>query len=744
MTPRLRRFHALLACLALAAPLLSPAAARSNDVPTFGTDAMAVLSKAGCNMGVCHGNQNGKGGFKLSLRGEDPAFDFEALTRDLSGRRANPIDPERSLLLLKPTMQVPHEGGRRFAIDSLEYGILQRWIAADMPADSKDSSRLVRLEVTPREQFVVEPESRVTIRAQAEFSDGQRRDVTSLCVFEPDNDVAAISRDGLVEREKFGETTIVVRFLHAQIPVRLAFVPERADYTWSGPEPANAIDEHVFAKLRSLRMNPSPVAGDSVFLRRAYLDLLGLIPPADEAQAFVNDADPEKRARLIDNLLERPEFAGFWALKWSDMLRNEEKTLDFKGVQNFHAWIRRSIATGKPMDEFVRELIAARGSTYTVPAANYYRAMRDPLMRAESTAQLFLGVRLQCARCHNHPFDRWTQDDYYDWANLFARVDYHVLENRRRDDNDKHEFDGEQIVYMARKGNVENPRTGKSAGVRFLGAADDVDKKQDRLEQLAAWTTSPDNDLFVQTQVNRIWHALMGVGIVDPIDDFRATNPPSNPALLDALSREFVDSGFDLRHMIRLIMNSQTYQLASEPNDTNADDERNFSHAQVQRLTAEQLLDSLTLVTGVPAEFAGYPRGMRAGEIPGVKSTPIRFQPSEGDRFLKSFGKPERLQACECERSDDATLSQAMQLTSGPMINQMLTTPENQLAEWLASGRSPGEIIDELFWTALGRAPNDEERAVMTQHLETAEDRRQALEDLTWSILNSNEFLLRR
>lgn len=720
--------------------------AQADQPVSFGVDVMAVLSKAGCNMGVCHGNRNGKGGFKLSLRGDDPRADFEVLTRDQLGRRANPVDPDRSLLLLKPTMQVPHEGGRRFKIDSPEYAVLRRWIAAGMPADRADQPRLRELTVEPAEVYLTAPEDRQQLRVSALFSNCSRRDVAGAATYELSNQIAEVGHDGLVIARGHGEVTVIVRFLDRQAPVRLAFVPARPDFVWHGPAPQNVVDQFVFDKLRQLRLNPSPLAKDNVFVRRAFLDLTGLLPTADEARRFVADARSGKRAELIDALLERPEFADHWALKWSDVLRNEEKTLDRKGVQNFHHWIRSSIANGRPVDEFVRDLIAARGSTYSSPAANYWRAMREPFMRAESTAQVFLGVRLQCAKCHNHPFDRWTQDDYYSWSNLFARVDYRIVANNRRDRNDSHEFDGEQIVFMSRKGEVKDPRTGKPAPPRFLSAdAAPLASQSDRLLALAEWLTRPDNRLFVDSQVNRIWYHLVGQGIVDPIDDFRSTNPPSNPRLLAALGAEFVQHRFDLRHLIRMIMNSHTYQASAFPDATNGDDATGFSHAREQRLSAEALLDAYSRVAEVPLSFTGYPAGMRAGELPGGQAEGGRNATrTAAEQFLKLFGKPARLQSCECERTNDPTLSQAFQLVSGGLINELLTSRDNRLGRMLAAGRSDREIIDELYWAALSRSPTDVETKVATEYLSGSAGRRQRLEDLLWGLLNSNEFLLRR
>ncbi|HUY88685.1 MAG TPA: DUF1549 domain-containing protein [Pirellulales bacterium] len=696
-------------------------------------------------MGVCHGNQNGKGGFKLSLRGQAPQLDWLALSREQFGRRADPLDPDRSLLLLKPTAQVAHQGGRRFRPDAAEYRILRQWIAAGMPADPTIAV-LERLEVTPLEQVVVEPADRVQLRATAVFSDGKRRDVTSLAVYEAGNPNVSIDHDGLVRREAMGETTVLVRYLERQTPVRLAFVPARPDFVWNGPEPLDYIDRHVFNKLRSLRMNPSEPASDTVFLRRAFLDALGILPTAEEAREFVAEERPDKRARLIDALVERPEFADGWALKWSDLLRNEEKVLDQKGVQAFHHWIRRGIADGKPLDRFVRELITARGSTYTNPAANFYRANRDPVTRAEAAAQLFLGVRLQCAKCHNHPFDRWTQGDYYRWAGFFARVQYKIVENRRQDQNDGHEFDGEQIVWMADQGEVKDPRTSETMTPCFLGEPTPaLPADRDRLEELAAWITQPDNPFFAQAQANRIWQHLFGRGIVDPIDDFRSTNPPANAPLLAALADDFAASGFHLKHLVRAIMNSRTYQLSAVPNSTNQDDETNFSHALVRRLSAEQLFDALSQAIGAAPHFEGFPVGMRAGQLPGVQA--VRFRrgtASRDDQFLVLFGKPPRLLTCECERSTETTLGQTFQLVSGPVVNRLLTRGDNRLGQLLASGQSNAATLDELYWRTLSRPPSAEELQGAASYLEKTPDRRAALEDVLWSLLNAKEFLLRQ
>jgi hypothetical protein len=492
-------------------------------------------------------------------------------------------------------------------------------------------------------------------------------------------------------------------------------------------------------------------------------------PKSDIDQSLLTSAATGRkrfaeRARLIDQLLDRPEFADFWALKWADLLRVEAHSLDQKGVQNFHHWIRQSIAENKPLDQFVRELITAQGSTYSRPAANYYRPNRDAAARGRAAAQVFLGTRLQCAECHNHPSNRWTQDDYYDWAALFARVNYKILENKREIGSDEHEWNGEQIVFVGREGAFKNPRTRKDAQPRFLG---DVTPLIDHpslvthhgprvppdsapLEALAAWLTSPTNILFARVQANRVWYQLMGRGLVDPPDDFRATNPASHPALLDALAKDFVKHQFDVRYLIRLIMNSRTYQLASQPNETNQDDEANFSHALVHRLGAEQLLDGQSQVMGVPPKFAGYPVGLRAAQLPGVRpESKGKRRANSWDQFLEIFGKPPRLLTTDTERSCECNMGQAFQMLSGPTFNPSPaglapSGGENRITRLLAAGESNPEIIENLFWTALTRPPTKEELDNLVSGLEAAKDRRAELDDIVWGLLNSKDFMFRK
>ncbi len=725
--------------------------AGESGPPSFRNDVMAVLARSGCSLGTCHGNQNGKGGLKLSLRGQDPEADFITLTRQLASRRVNVLIPGESLLLRKPSMQVPHEGGRRFASDASEYQILRNWIAAGMPADADSAPRLIRLDVAPTTITLHEPKYATMLKATAAFADGSERDVTSLAVLESSDPAVRISADGTVtfsESRSSRQTSVTVRYLNRQTTARIEFVPARPGFVFASPAPNNFIDSLVFAQLQRLQINPSQVCDDTTFLRRVYLDLTGRLPTVPQAREFLESYDADKRSGLIDGLLASPEFVDFQTLRWADLLRVEDKTLDSKGVEVFYRWIRDSIATDKPLNQFAAEIIAARGSTYSEPPANFYRALRTPEERAESTAQVFLGVRLQCAKCHNHPFDHWTQDDYYSWTNFFARVDYKIIENKRRDENDKHEFDGEQIVMMKHEGNVKNPTTGKTVGLRFLGDGENSandDETSDRLQSLSKWLRSSDNRRFAATQANRIWFQLLGKGIVDPIDDFRSTNPPSNPELLDALTQEFVTRDFRVRELMRMILNSQTYQLSSEPNETNVDDETSFSHAIPQRLTAEQTLDAISQILDVPAKFGGYPDGTRAVQLAGVRNGGHRYsRPESGDKFLALFGKPNRLQTCECERTGETTLAQTMEMVSGELITELLRDPENRVADSVQSSESAARFLDNFWWSALSRPPSGAELASMLQHVTQGSDPKSALQDIAWAVLNSNEFLLRR
>jgi hypothetical protein len=726
----------------------------AGEPPSFRNDVMAILSKSGCNQGTCHGNAHGKGGLKLSLRGQDPDADYFTLTRQSAGRRVTSLIPAASLLLQKPAMEIPHEGGRRFTVESPEYQILRDWIASGLPKDDDSAPSLIGLTVTPAHKTVQAPDDSVSLHAMAAYSDGSTTDVTGLTVFDSSATFVTVTADGVATAEQSGTTTVVGRYLNQQVPIRLEFVSARPGFEFRAPPPVNFIDNAVFAQLERLKTNPAPVCNDMTFLRRVHLDLTGLLPTAERAQAFAASKVPGKRSALIDELLASEEFNDFQALRWADLLRVEQKTLDQTGVDVFHDWIRTSFVQNKPINQFAAELLAARGSTYKVPPANFYRALRKPEERAEAAAQVFLGVRLQCAKCHNHPFDHWTQDDYYGWSGFFARIEYEIVENKRRDKNDKHEFAGEQIVKITDKGEVTNPNTGQAPGLRFLGSSEynvvydpgaAGDAQLDRLQRLAAWVSDAGNQRFAATQANRIWGQLMGRGVVEPVDDFRSTNPPSNPELFDALRNELVTHDFDVRHLMKVILNSTTYQLSLSSDETRDQPEGCFAQVVPRRLTAEQTLDAIGQVLDVPIPFGGHDMGTRAVQLKGVRNGGHRYSPPEiGDRFLALYGKPNRLQTCECERTNETTLAQTFEMVSGEIVSALLTQSPNRIERSLNQGLEDCEIVDEFYWAALSRSPTADEAAASVRHLERHDDQRRGLEDVVWALLNSNEFLLRR
>jgi hypothetical protein len=544
----------------------------------------------------------------------------------------------------------------------------------------------------------------------------------------------SVSTDGRVESETPVEVTVAVRYLGGRGISRLAFLADRPGYAWSGPPARNAVDRLVFAKLQALRINPSTPAPDSVFLRRAYLDTLGTLPSAEEAQAFLADLDPAKRDKLVDRLLVRPEFADFWALKWADLLKNEEKTMGEKGVWVFQRWLRDQLALDVPLDQFARKIVSARGSTWRNPPASFYRTNRDPQTAAETIGQVFLGVRLQCARCHNHPFDVWTQNDYYGLAAYFGNVHRKEVANVRRDDLDKHEINGDEVVYLDGMPETVQPRSGEMMHPKPPGGPPPrLGGDSDALDDLAHWLTA-DNPQFVRNLANRVWYHLMGRGVVEPVDDFRDSNPPSDPALLDALAAALKDGGMRLRPLVSMIMKSATYRLGSAPGATNTDDDANFARAAIRLLPAETLLDALGQALGKPESFSNAPRGLRAGQLPGARM---------GGPFLKVFGKPDRLLTCECERSEATTLAQAFQLINGESIRAKLEAGDNRIGRLLNAGAPDATILTELYLASLCRPPTALERETTRAYIGRSPDRRKAWEDVAWAILNSKEFLLR-
>lgn len=702
----------------------------------YRSEVAAWLTKSGCNMGACHGNLNGKGGFRLSLRGEDPSADLLSISRDAFGRRLALAEPGSSLVVLKPTGALPHEGGIRFPVGSPEARELTAWIAAGAVDDISSAPKLVRLSVFPEYRAAAAPSLAQQLVVRAEFADGSSRDVTRMASYDvPDPTRAAVSAEGRASVAAPGEVVVAVRYLGGRAVSRLAFLADRPDFAWAGPAERNAIDRAAFAKLRSLKINPSPPASDAAFLRRAFLDAIGVLPDADEARAFLADRDPEKRRKAVDRLVRRPEFADFWALKWADLLRNEEKSMGDKGVWIFQRWLRDAIDADLPMDEFARRLVASTGSTYRDPAASFHRTNRDPSTAAETVAQVFLGLRLQCARCHNHPNDVWTQDDYYGLAAYFGNVQRKFIADGRTDKFDKHEIFGDEFIYVEGRPEMVQPRSGLTLAPKPpSGPKPDLGDDPNALDDLANWLTGPGNDQFARNLANRVWFHLLGRGVVEPVDDFRDSNPPSDPALLDALTAELRSGGMRLRPLVAFIMDSATYGLDAKPNPTNADDSANFARAQVRLLPAEVLLDAIGRALDAPDAFENAPPTARAGQLAGARM---------GGTFLKAFGKPDRLLTCECERSEATTLAQAFQLINGQAVRSKLEAPDNRIGRLLKAGLDDPAILDDLAYACAGEPPTGEARIALLAHVAEAADRRKAWEDVAWAFINSKEFLLR-
>lgn len=703
-----------------------PVTVSKQDVPdpvSFNFGTLVALSKHGCNSGACHGSPSGKGGFRLSLRAYDSALDTNTLIREVFNRRTNPQEPDSSLLLKKPLMEVAHGGGQRMRKGDPGHLALRDWIAEGLQVDSPDAAKCVKVDVYPRQRILKRPAHTQQMLVLAHFSDGSVRDITRQAVFtSSDEAVATVDDNGLVVGHERGESAILVRYLEHMETSYLMFLKDIENFRFTTPPPANYVDELVFQKLKQMQIGVSELCGDEEFVRRVYLDVIGLLPTAEEAQAFLADQAPNKRAKLIDQLLDRPEYAEFWGLKWGDLLRVNSKKVSAAGVHKFRRWIVESIRSNKPYDEFVAELLASSGSTFDNPPANYYRTAADTLDCTETTSQVFLGIRIQCAKCHNHPFERWTQDNYYGIAAFFNRVQR--KKNTNADD---------LVIYLARSGEVTQPRTGKQMKPWLPLKGDlDLPGTDDRRGPLVEWLRSKDNPLFPQAGVNRIWGHLFGRGIVEPVDDFRASNPPSNAALLEALSKDFVEQGFDQKHTIRTILNSGTYQLSSRKNEFNANDTKYFSHANTRLLSAEQLLDAICQVTGIDEKFKGLPSGVKATQLP---------SPDVDNYFLKVFGQPPREMACQCERSSESNLSQALQMINGPLVHGKLREANNRFRKLATAGKSNEEIVRELYIAALCRPPESAELEAAVKHIAAQGDRLQGLEDVCWAVLNAKEFL---
>ena len=693
---------------------------------SFRNHVIPVLTKAGCNSGPCHGAAAGKNGFKLTLRGYDPELDYFTLTRQAAARRINKVEPARSLMLLKPTHTVQHGGGKRFATGSVEYRVLSQWIAAGTPAPADWDAQLTRLEVFPPAARL-KPGDEQPILVRAHFSDGHAEDVTRWAKFATNEGaVAAVDEDGMVKVQGAGEAAISAWYLSRLVTARIASpFPNSIDPSIYARAPrAGFVDELVLTKLQELNIEPSPLSSDTEFIRRAYLDAAGILPTPDEVRRFVSDTSAEKRARLIEALVERPEFIDYWAYKWSDLLLVSSRTLPSNAMWAYYNWIRASVAANKPWDQMTREILTASGNTLSNGAANYYVLHKSPIALTENVAMTFMGFSITCARCHNHPLEKWTHKDYYQMANLFSRVAVKNGSDR-----------GDLIVYPARTGAINHPRLNAPLPPRPLdGPALPLESPADRREYFAEWLVSPENPFFARALVNRVWKNFMGRGLVEAVDDIRDANPPSNPALFAALTRDFVDHRYDVRHLIRTIMNSTTYQLTSTPTATNAADLKYHSHYIAKRLPAEVILDAISQVTGVRENFPGHP-GRRALQLPDA---------AVDSYFLTAFGRPPRVTAADSERQQEPSITQALHVINGDTINRKLRTERGFIQTLLDDKAENRSAVERLYLAALSREPTPDELRTLVQAIDEAAarvDRRQALEDLAWAVLTGREFL---
>lgn len=705
----------------------------------FATDIVPILTRLGCNGGGCHGKATGQNGFRLSLLGFEPEFDYEALVLESGGRRLFLAAPERSLLLLKGTGTLPHGGGRRLSETSDDYRMLYDWIAQGAPAPGADDRRLERIDVWPTEQ-VLQRGTELQLRVTAQFSDGTTRDVTRQAVYLSNAaEIADVDADGLVRTgDQPGLVAVMARFgdqfatFHAAVPFagdpeQLVAVQSQLDAL---PAPASTIDRHIRRQWRRLGILPSYPADDAAFVRRATLDICGTLPTPGEVAAYLNDSSADKKALLIDRLLQRPEHASYFALKWADILQNRgagySTSKQRAGTTLFAGWIRDAIAANMPYDRFVAEIITASGSQAENPPTVWYRSVRRTPEYVESVSQAFLGVRVQCAQCHHHPTERWSQADYYGLAAVFGRIG-------RKGGFADAEVPTEEIIYCKDSGDVRHPRTGEVMAPRPLGGdAFALRPGDDPRVNLARWMTAPDNPFFARTMVNRMWAHFLGRGLVHPLDDARSTNPPSHPELLDALAQEFIACGFDVRQLITWIALSEAYGLESAPQPGNAGDVQSFARFYPRRLPAEVLLDGFSQVLDVPTAFEGVPAGTRAIDLP---------DENVAAHFLDVFGRPARLTACECERVDAPALTQALELVNSNELQRKLTDANGYAARLAADPRPAEQVIPEVFLRVFGRPVQTGELATAVAFLDAEADRAEAYRSLLWSLLATNEFL---
>jgi hypothetical protein len=711
---------------------------------TFRNHVQPVLARQGCNSGACHGALAGKGGFRLSLRGYDPDRDYFTIVEQQRGRRVELTDPSSSLVLTKPTMAVPHKGGLKLKPDSWHYRVMAEWIAAGASAPSETDARLVRLAILP-ERATLKTGMAQPLLVQAYYSDGRVEDVTRLAKFSSANEaVSGVDENGVVNVIGPGEGAITAWF-SSQIVIARVTVPfehsiDSAEFTAAARR--NFIDDLVLQQLQRLNLKPSPRSSDEVFVRRIFLDTIGTLPTAGEVRDFLADAAPDKRDRLIETLLARPEYVDYWTYRWSDLLLLNGTALRPEAINAYYKWVHDQVAANTPWDQFVRELVTARGSSFENGATNFYALHQSPEDMAENVSQAFLGLSIGCAKCHNHPLEKWTNDQYYAFANLFSRV------RAKGWGGDSRNGDGLRTLVTATSGELVQPRTGKPQPPAPLDAEPlPLDSPVDRREYAADWLTSPDNVMFARSVTNRVWKAFYGVGLVEQVDDMRASNPASNEELLSAAAKYLVDEKYNLKSLVRTILQSEAYQRSSETLPENAGDSRYYSRYFPRRLLAEVMLDAISQVTDVPTEFKNivypgadikptdvYPKGTRA----------IQLRDSAVESyFLQTFGRNQRRITCECERSDEPSMVQVLHISNGKTLNEKLATPENRLSRLIAESKPDQELIDELFLISLSRLPTQHEREEIAAVLAAtpAEERRIVLEDVVWGIVSSREFL---
>jgi Protein of unknown function (DUF1549)/Protein of unknown function (DUF1553) len=689
---------------------------------SFKVDVMPVFTKAGCNTGSCHGAARGKDGFRLSLFGFDPDGDHYRLTRELSGRRVNLALVHDSLILEKGAGRVPHTGGKRFEESSELYGTLVRWLDAGTPTDPANIPSPIALEIFPKNGVLDGEGSTQQLTVRAKYSDGTDRDVTSLAYFMTSNDSSAkVTQDGVITAGTRGEAFIMARFATFTVGSPFIVLPKGLQFAWPDSPENNYIDTLVNAKLKKLRISPSDLCSDEEFLRRATIDIVGLLPSADEYSKFMGRAEPNKRELLVDELLARKEFVELWVLKWAELLQiKSSQQVSYKSMLLYFNWLQDKIANNVPMDQMVQELLSASGGTFKNPATNFYQIETDRLKVTENVAQVFMGMRVQCSQCHNHPFDRWTMDDYYSFAAFFAQIGRKGAEDPR-----------ELIVFNSGGGEVSHPVGGRVMAPKFLGGAVADVAGKDRRAVLAKWLASPENPYFAANLANIVWSHFFGIGIIEPVDDVRVSNPASNRELLDELGRRFTEYKYDFKKLVRDICTSRTYQLATRTNESNKDDTRNFAHSAIRRMRAEVLYDCITQVTETKNKFQGLPLGSRAVQIADGGATTY---------FLTTFGRAARESVCSCEVKMEPTLSQSLHLLNGDSTGQKVQQG-GLIARRLGENKAPQEIIEELYIRCLSRKPDLHEKTAFEVLIANDPDKQKVLEDVFWALLNSREFM---